>query len=359
MNSQRPPDWQEPLETWLLQSRNHTLSDEDRSALNTLLRTSPEARAHAARFLAEDALLSERLRQSRMEALFEEEASALAAVQAPPPVSALSAKPAFRFPWRTLTTLAAGLALGLFSASVVFGYVGVGSIYGKVLTLLNESFEGGDAPEPKGAPLHPGIWSGDFSEITGSFAGVTPAQGVKMLRFLRAGHLDKASHTGCKGDVYRILDVREYAASFAGGKAMVTAEARFASIPTKAPASYDACIELQALEVLPANASQFFFPTARQSTRLSEEDADAPEEAHPYFKPATSQRQIPLPPSGNTWQRVRAELRIPAGTRYLVVGLHLLDRVAANQKPELRDVSFPGQFADDIQVRLIRSVPLP
>ncbi|MEY5027519.1 MAG: hypothetical protein RLZZ244_3047, partial [Verrucomicrobiota bacterium] len=37
MNSQRPPDWQEPLETWLLQSRNHTLSDEDRSALNTLL----------------------------------------------------------------------------------------------------------------------------------------------------------------------------------------------------------------------------------------------------------------------------------------------------------------------------------
>jgi hypothetical protein len=140
---------------------------------------------------------------------------------------------------------------------------------------------------------------------------------------------------------------------------MVTAEASFASIPTSGQAMYDAAIELQAIEVLPTTPSQFFFPAPHSGSRLPEDGANPSDEAHPYFKPATTQRQIPLPPSGTPWKRVRAEIRVPAGTRYIVVGLHVVDRMAANQKPELRDVSFPGQFTDDIQVRLIRKVPLP
>jgi hypothetical protein len=351
------PPWQEPLETWLIQSRNHRLPPVDQTALNALLRSSPEARAHAAGFLADDAILAEHLRQSCMEALFEGDAAALAAVQAPPPSTLLSAKHDSRFPWRTLTTLAAGLILGLFSASVVFGYVG--SLFVKDTSLLNESFEGGASPEQKGAPLRAGVWSGDFSEVTGPFAGITPAQGGKMLRFLRADHLDKASRTGCKGDIYRILDVREYAASFVGGKSMVTAEASFGSIPNKAPATYEAAIELQAIETLPATLDQFFFPSQRSVGRPANDAAVDTDEAPLHFKPATSHRQVSLASTSKAWQRVRAELRIPPGTRYIIVGLHIVDPVAASQKPELRDVSFPGQFTDDIQVRLIHKVPLP
>lgn len=359
MNPPPPPPWRDPLENWLLQSRNHELSPEDQSALNTLLRGSPEARAHAAQFLAEDAFLAERLRHSRLESLFAEETSALAAIHALPPAGALAASRTSRIPWRTLTTLAAGLVLGLFSASFVFGFVGSGSLYGKVSSLLNESFESGVAPAPKGPPLRLGVWSGDFSELTGPFSGITPAQGSKMLRFLRADHLEKHSKTGCNGDVYRILDVREYAASFAGGKAIVTAEASFRSIPTSPPAAYSAGIELQAIEALPTTPSQFFSTTSSTRTPRPLPNEDASEEGHPLFTPAVTHRQVPLSSSGTEWQRVRAELRIPAGTRYIVVGLHVVDHIAAMQSPELRDASFPGQFADDVQVRLIRSVPLP
>jgi hypothetical protein len=180
-----------------------------------------------------------------------------------------------------------------------------------------------------------------------------------MLRFLRADHIDKMSRTGHKGDVYRILDVREYAATFADGKAMITAEASFASITTNTPAAYDAAIQLQAIETLPSTPSQFHSPVPRPRERIATDSAADPDDNQPLFKPAASHRQIPLTSTGNTWQRVRAELRVPEGTRYIVVGLHLIDRTAANQKRELRDVSFPGQFADDIQVRLVRSVPLP
>jgi hypothetical protein len=347
--------WQESLETWLIQSRNDALPEDHRAGLNALLRNSPEARAHATQFLLEDTLLSERLRQDRLESFFEQDSVSISALPDHP--RTLRSRSATRLPWRALMPLAAGLVIGLFSAGVVFGYVGSGPL--RAITLLHESFESAGRVQAKGAPLTPGNWSGDFSEVTGPAAGISPVHGTKMFRFLRADHLDKRSKAGFKGDVYRILDVREHATSFADGKAMITAEASFRSIPGINPAAYDAGIELHAIETLPSTPNQFFSPKTLPGTPRPSAEQESSEVRTPYFTPATAHRQIPLAPSNDGWQRVRVELRIPEGTRYVVVGLHIVDRLAGTQPPETRDVSFPGQFADDVQVRLIRKMPLP
>lgn len=346
------PHWQDLLETGLLQS--HTLPEDQRTALNTLLRTSKEAREHAAQFLLDDALLSERLRQDQLESFFEQDTAAIAALPDHP--RTLRSRNAARFPWRALLPLAAGLVIGLFSASVVFGYVGSGPL--RALTLLHESFESAERVQAKGAPLTPGNWSGDFSEVTGPAAGITPAHGTKMLRFLRADHLDKKSKPGFNGDIYRILDVRKHTALFAGGKTVLTAEASFCSVATPHPSAYEAGIELHAIETLPSTPTQFFSPNTPPGTPRPSAEQEASDLRAPHFTPATAQRQIPLV-SGNGWQRVRVELRIPEGTRYIMVGLHLADRLAGTQPPETRDVSFPGQFADHLEIRLIPKVPLP
>jgi hypothetical protein len=255
-------------------------------------------------------------------------------------------------------SVAAGLVLGLFSASMVFGGY-VGGMGTKPVLLLQEGFESGPAPEVKGIPAVPGIWSGDFTEVVGQTQGISPVQGGRMLRFLRADFEGKTSQTGYLSDLFRIIDVQNHMVSFADGRALVTFEASFRTIPTSTPLNYRCGLRLDALASLPTqDKSPYDRPTERDGSTSGQIHPSLSSEERPEdFSPASTHRFRILEDTGASWQKVQVELRIPPGTRYLLLCVQMSDSKAGRTMPDPAAVSFPGQFVDDITVSLTRSAP--
>lgn len=125
---------------------------------------------------------------------------------------ALRAEPQHR-PWRATllsrpyANMAAGLLIGLFLASVIWGLATPRAVAtaSQVPTLLDGSFEATSGPLMQGFPLKPGVWSGDEAEITAATAN----DGRQALRFVKAGS-DPAGPPGEAGscDVFQLVDLR-------------------------------------------------------------------------------------------------------------------------------------------------------
>lgn len=114
------------------------------------------------------------------------------------------------FSWRPLTAAAAGIAFGMFCASVAWAYAAprVVAEARRLSALVDGSFEKQSGRMPSGFPVKTGVWSGDESEIVES--GMVKAQdGRSALRFLRAegnANLPNSAAEAC--DVYQIVDLR-------------------------------------------------------------------------------------------------------------------------------------------------------
>jgi hypothetical protein len=255
--------------------------------------------------------------------------------------------------WRTWIPAAAGLVVGLFSASMLFAFVTTGG--GKVTPLLQESFEEGNPPIARGLPKTPGYWSGDFSQVVGAQREVSPKTGRKMLQFLRADYEGKPSQTGYSGDLYRIIDLRGQGADLKDGKAMVTVEATFQGVPVQAPAEYSFNVCVNALDAPPTGD----FWTGKRNG--SDGILKSAEEAGDAFIPASAQRSFKMAPHGAGWEKARVELRIPPGTKFLLLSFQFVDTRAGREGRQVHGdkvSEFPGQFLDDIQVSLVCNVPI-
>ena len=239
--------------------------------------------------------------------------------------------------WRPLTAAIAGIVLGMFCTSMVFAYVGPS--LGKVLTLLQDSFESGLAPEVTGLPREIGKWSGDFTEIVGEQQGVKPASGKKMLRFLRADYEGKVKPEGSyMSDVYRLVDVRAYRREFGDGGAVAQLSAVFDAIAFPAGESFDCSVSLHALDAETALALR-----GKQNANIARESLAM-----------TCSNRARLDRDPKTWQPVSAELRLPANTDFLL--LHL---AVAHSTSSQRRVTFDGHYLDDVRLTLGRRAPLP
>jgi hypothetical protein len=244
------------------------------------------------------------------------------------------------FSWRQLTAVAAGLFIGLFGASVVLGYVG--PYAGKVVSLLQEGFESGPPPLATGIPVEAGHWSGDYSQVVGEYRGVKPAGGRKMLRFLRSDYEGKPTRDGFMGDLFRIIDVSGPEYDVARGDACVSVEARFLSLPEGVPGSASCGISMHALDALPTPDERRDFMELTDRARMT--------------ILATSVRNARIEASRNAWGALRGELRLPPGTRFLLVHLSLFE-LNGPRAPQPRE--FTGLFVDDLRVVLTHRPPLP
>ena len=151
-----------------------TIGKDDFAELQSLLRSSAEARS-ALRDLATV--------DTKLEKIASGNAATQSLLNGPSPVATQKAvKPTRWFAWRPLTAAAAGLLMGLFSASVVFGYV---VPLARSLSLLEENFEAAAVIAAK-VTLEPGVWRGDHAVVVGAEQKVKPLIGEKMLRFLRS-----------------------------------------------------------------------------------------------------------------------------------------------------------------------------
>ncbi len=239
-------------------------------------------------------------------------------------------------PLRSLTAAAAGIVLGIFCTSVVFAYVAPS--LGKVVTLLDDSFESGPAPLVTGVPVEPGRWSGDYTEVVGEQQGVNPENGKKMLRFLRADYKGKPSpEGGMIGDLFRLIDMRPYRREFADGGAVVQLSAEFNAFEFPAGERYFCSLVIYALDAETATNGSMRGNIASNEALLG-----------------VQQRSIILDRSPATWQRFTSELRLPPDTDFLLVRIFNLD--AGKSVPRQ---TFAGHYLDDVRLTMARRDPMP
>ena len=312
----------------LLQVVRDTHDTSARAELNTLLRENADARSTMARLMVDEQALISRLRDDSIVALLE---------PAPATETALRTTPRW-FAWRPLTAAAAGLVIGLFSASMVFGF-GARSIE-KVISLLQESFEGGPAPLVKGIPQEMNLWSGDYSEVVERYEGVKPKDGTKMVRMLRSDFEGKASSMpNRQGDLSRIIDVRSFMRDANGGEFVMTLSALFNAAPFPDSQRYDGVVALYALGELGSTEESLM------------EDALAISNG--------SCNSMDRDPS--TWESATSRLLLPTGTEFVMLKVSFRRwPKGSGDQPSLPDLmTFAGHFVDDVRasIRIRKAVP--
>jgi hypothetical protein len=312
----------------LLQAVRDTRDTSARAELNTLLRENADARSTMARLMVDEQALTSRLRDDSIVALLE---------PAPAVETALRTSPRW-FAWRPLTAAAAGLVIGLFSASMVFGF-GVRSLE-KVVSLLQESFEGGPAPLVKGIPQDVNLWSGDYSEIVETYEGVKPKDGTKMARVLRSDFEGKASSKpSLQGDLMRVVDVRPFLREANGGEVVITLSALFNAAPFPEAERYDGAVTLWALGPQFPTEDNLMDDALAHSVGLCR----------------------PLDRDPATWQKASTRLLLPPGTEMVLLKASFRPMPASSesQSPLPDHVTFAGHFVDDVRasVTIRKAVP--
>ena len=312
----------------LLQTVRDTHDTSARAELNTLLRENADARSTMARLMVDEQALISRMRDESIVALLE-----------PAPAAETPLRTSTRwFAWRPLTAAAAGLVIGLFSASMVFGF-GARSVE-KVISLLQESFESGPAPLVKGIPQDVNLWSGDYSEIVEKYEGVKPKDGTKMVRMLRSDFEGKASSMpNRQGDLSRIIDVRSFMRDANGGEFVMTLSALFNAVPFPDSQRYDGVVALYALGELGSTEESLM------------EDALAISNGS-----CNSMDRDPA-----TWQSASTRLLLPTGTEFVMLKVSFRRwPKGSGDQPSLPDLmTFAGHFVDDLRasIRIRNAAP--
>ncbi|MSU28258.1 MAG: hypothetical protein EXS27_10150 [Pedosphaera sp.] len=304
------------------------LSDTERAALNTWLKADA---ANLRRFT--EAVMFEQEIRTASHATAEQRAAA----DFDPAIVQLNPRSRW-LQWRPLAAAAAGLVLGLFCASVAWAYVAPS--LGKVITLLQESFESGPAPSVTGVPIEPGRWSGDYSEIVSEQEGVKPESGKKMLRFLRGDYEGRSIPSSHSSDVFRLVDVRPYRREFADGGAVVQLTAVFNAVPFSEDENFSATLTLFALD-----ASLVGNEMVKAENVLSTESL--------AFSRSS---KVVMDRDPATWQKVSNELRLPPGTEFLMLRIGMSNDTKSKDK---RRDSFAGHFADKVQLVIARRSEIP
>jgi hypothetical protein len=248
---------------------------------------------------------------------------------------------------KTFGAAAAGLLIGLFSGSYVFGKAALPQR--KAVPLLTESFEAGPTPGQNGIPAVPNQWSGDYNRVVTAQQGVQPASGQRMFQFCRADYEGKQPGFSYSADLYRIIPLPMDTAG--PGELSVTCEASLTSLPFDEAKRYGVSLILCALDALPDSIQPGTWKpgAARPEPHPSENDE---------IVSASARRALSLDPRGMAWQPLRLEMRLPAGTRYLLLSFHLADHQAGRNPRESGTTEFPGHFLDSIKVHLIQETSM-
>jgi hypothetical protein len=201
------------------------------------------------------------------------------------------------FAARPVTAALAGLVVGLFGASMVFGYV-VPRVKNEALrsmTVFTESFESETLIPQRGFPSRAGVWSGDLSGSLPAETGLQPKHGDRMVR-LTPHERRKFSYA------WRIVDLNDF--------------------PLPAGA------ESRQVEVMASFHGVHLGTTDRNQIRLAA-FAEQPGDVKPIWNSENMfdhvlqhvGRSVTVNSNDQGWQTIRARMEIPAEARSLVISL--------------------------------------
>jgi len=309
----------------LLQAVRDTHDTSARAELNTLLRENADARSTMARLMVDEQALTSRLRDDSIVALLE-----------PAQATETALRTSTRwFTWRPLTAAAAGIMVGMFCTSVVFGF-GARSVE-KVMSLLQESFESGPAPLVTGVPPLLEQWSGDYSAIVLEHEGVKPKDGHKMARLLRSDFEGRTVPMPSRqGDLMRVVDVRPFQSEANGADVVLTLSALFNAVTFPATERYDGMVTIYALGA---------------DTELRGATEDSVKEDALAFSVGLCHAVDRDP---GTWQTASTRLLLPPGTESVMVKVSFRREPVGNETlsslPE--SLTFAGHFVDDVRASI-------
>jgi len=219
--------------------------------------------------------------------------------------------------WRALTAAAAGLVLGVFGASLVYGFVTQRQV--KTQVLLREGFEDVAMPRDRGFPKQGGVWSGDLLAPQGAVANVNPAEGKHMVS-LPPVEKRKFSYAS------RFLDVSALPASGLARSRQIEVTARFHGASPGVQDRFQ--IRLAAFAEDIAGARAIWFGGHLDEQALIHVAKTVTTDAH-----------------AGDWTTMRSVIDLPAGAKYLLISLAA--RTADENGPKTE------HYLDDVQVRLI------
>ena len=239
-------------------------------------------------------------------------ATALSAVAAPPGGGALPRGASPWLQWRSLTAAAAGLVIGLFGASVVYGIaIHRGWEKRTPLAVFEPGFENAQLPLVRGVPRATGEWGGDPAKVVAGENGVPPKEGRFMLR----------AELPARGAwrVYQVLDLHSLPA---GGNR----ESREIEISASL-ATADAVAAVRLFVRV--------FAVTEAPDELDDGWLDRREEAV-----ASAMRGIEVMPGAQGWQTIRVSMQVPRTARSLVLflGARIPDKSARTSSIYLDDV---------------------
>lgn len=260
-----------------------SLPEEECARILSRIEGDPEALA----YLADRTLLVCALRKNGGRAALRDWATASLAFPSPKAVKPLSR-------WagvRPLAAMAAGLTVGLFSASLVFGFVREKSVGERTLCpLADASFENSELRLTKGFAGGLSQWCGDDSQVVGEENGHLPKDGKHMLR------LDSKARGPHR--VSQAIDLASLRPNVEGATREFEVSAYFLAGDKSIPVRY-----------------------AIQAFAVGENLADFNQDWNSLREEAivTGARGVDVKPGASGWQKVALTIQVPSSARTLVI----------------------------------------
>lgn len=298
MKDHAPPEWHRLFNAAL----NDQLSEADRAQLAAVLKSSAEAR--------------------QLWFLYQDNECSLAELK--PRWLPKSERAIFSwFSWRPLTAAAAGLAIGLFSASVVFGFVAQRGVEKRTpIPMFEPGFENAQMPLASGFPSGTTRWSGDAAHVVTAENGVSPKEGKFMLR------LEPVSKRAAR--MYQVLDLQSLPSGAGDESRVIEITASFAAADAEASARY--AIRAFAVTEAPQDLDAAWFDRRDESI-------------------ASVARGLDVVPGAKGWQTFSVSIQVPRAARSLVLFL-------GARTPDKTARTAP-HYLDDVRVSLLTPSPLP
>jgi len=237
-----------------------------------------------------------------------------------------SSHPSRWYSWRPVTAAAAGIVLGMFCTSVVFGYVAqrADAVKKMPLAVFNPGLEDEKQTLEDGLPDRIGQWGMDAASVVSAEGHVKPLQGQRMMRLEPIPReKDVKNHTS---RAYQLLDLRSLPIHELNGDAEVQVSASFYSTTSDVSSRY--MIRALALDEAPEQAMMDFWSKSESDGVVSE-----------------SQR-FDTKPGDRGWHTFSLKLRLPPESKTLVLILGAVP-------PEEPSIQPSVHYLDEVQVSLL------